>query len=340
MRDWDEVSKELVASGLVSKEQILNGKIGRKYKSCFALTHELNLYNQYLYPCCIPWPKKPYVLIDSNDCEKAIENYLSLRSSVMEQFNRTGACDDYCNACPFLLEQHWLGAGKIKRITLSGTGFCQFRCAYCKVWHRADEPKSDFPLLIKALKNKKLIDENLSITLAQGEIAVHPQRDAIIEACGKYLTKIFTNAGIYNDKIEGFLKSNNNSSLLVSMDAGTKETFAKIKGRNSYDRVCRNLKRYAQAGGKIELKYILLPGINDNTEDVDGFINLCHEINAMSVILSNETSNFANTWNSPLPFSSIDIARYINENALNQGFAVSLIFFNQADIARIQHRDL
>jgi adenine C2-methylase RlmN of 23S rRNA A2503 and tRNA A37 len=32
--------------------------------------------------------------------------------------------------------------------------------------------------------------------------------------------------------------------------------------------------RYSSSG-KVTLKYIMLPGINDNEEDIDGFIALC-----------------------------------------------------------------
>ena len=78
--------------------------------------------------------------------------------------------------------------------------------------------------------------------------------------------------------------SNSNSK---GMDAGTLETFYKIKGVDCYGRVCDNLRKYAtQTDNAIMLKYVFLPGINDNKIDVNGFFELATELNIANVLIS------------------------------------------------------
>jgi hypothetical protein len=78
----------------------------------------------------------------------------------------------------------------------------------------------------------------------------------------------------------------------VSLDAGTRETFAKIKGLDLFDKVCDNLVRYSSKG-PVRLKYIILPGLNDNEADIDGFVALCVRLKATAVDVTRELSDMA-----------------------------------------------
>ena len=65
-----------------------------------------------------------------------------------------------------------------------------------------------------------------------------------------------------------------------SLDAGTEETFEKIKRKkNAFHRVLDNVERYQKAdafgGASIIPKYSIVKGINDNEKDFDGFIEIC-----------------------------------------------------------------
>lgn len=65
--------------------------------------------------------------------------------------------------------------------------------------------------------------------------------------------------------------------IYCSVDAGTVETFRKVKGVDGFDRVCENLREYAKHGPVI-LKYILLDGINHTDQDLKGFFKLADEV--------------------------------------------------------------
>ena len=99
-------------------------------------------------------------------------------------------------------------------------------------------------------------------------MTVHPHRNELLALFPCYQTTLFTNAGVYNEKIAA-LMSDGLLSLVTSMDSGTRKTFAKVKNVDCYEQTCENLIRYAETGGCIILKYIMLTGVNDDAADAD-----------------------------------------------------------------------
>jgi adenine C2-methylase RlmN of 23S rRNA A2503 and tRNA A37 len=79
--------------------------------------------------------------------------------------------------------------------------------------------------------------------------------------------------------------SREGSSLFVSIDAGTESTFYRVKGRDCYNEVFENLRRYSKFG-RIDMKYILIEGVNDDRKDLDGFLELCKSVDAASAHIS------------------------------------------------------
>jgi adenine C2-methylase RlmN of 23S rRNA A2503 and tRNA A37 len=51
--------------------------------------------------------------------------------------------------------------------------------------------------------------------------------------------------------------------------------------------VCENLSRYSEHGF-VEPKYVILPGINDNDDDMNGFVDLCVRVEAKSVAIAKD----------------------------------------------------
>ena len=96
---------------------------------------------------------------------------------------------------------------------------------------------------------------------------------------------------IYDKSIAEIL-AGNRGYLVVSVDAGTRETFYKVKGVDAFDRVCDTLRRYSDKSEKaIYLKYIFLPGVNDNKAEVDSFFALATDVKAARVIISSDKPN-------------------------------------------------
>ena len=64
----------------------------------------------------------------------------------------------------------------------------------------------------------------------------------------------------------------------ISIDAGTRETYKKIKTVDKFDELVENLKKYVQLPILLRLKYILVRGVNDTKEEIECYINLMREL--------------------------------------------------------------
>ena len=213
-----------------------------------------------------------------------------------------------CDGCEYLKPGWYPAKQRLTALQVSDSNehsYCNFNCTYCFV-HAKNKPPREIPpeedeqLRVLRYVSENLPGQTLDLQFSTGELTVHPHREEILAHFARYQTMLFTNAGIYNEKIAS-LMAEGKLSIVVSMDSGTAETFCKIKGVDLYNRVCENLKQYAATGGCVTLKYIMLPGINDNTADADGFLDLALALGAV-VQLSNDTR----TRCAPLPARARD----------------------------------
>jgi hypothetical protein len=94
----------------------------------------------------------------------------------------------------------------------------------------------------------------------------------------------------------------------VSVDAGTRETYASYKGADVYDRVVENILRYRESG-PIKLKYIAA-GCNISDADIDGFVDLARRAKPISVMV---TPEYGESWSKQYDTNAVgQIARLIN----------------------------
>ena len=176
-------------------------------------------------------------------------------------------------------------------INYSEGGICNYKCCYCRSKAKRAEGFFDADIgfydLFFIMKKKGLLSSELNLDYAPGESTLHHDRLRTYELFNSIESvQVFTNASIYDEVLSRYIE-NDRCVLLVSVDAGTRETYHKVKGSDLYDKVQENLRKYsALRPGIVQLKYIFLPGINDNDADVDGFIELCHQINPGIVFLS------------------------------------------------------
>lgn len=187
-----------------------------------------------------------------------------------------------CDGCVILKEKLWPRKTELKSLSLYG-GFkgerCNFHCCYCDAKENLKKANEEGITMVDAINTfLKINNKDLLIALSAGEITVSPYKDDIfsILRANKIKTSIFSNGLIYDDSIYISLRDYN-GSLNISLDAGTQETFYKIKGSIYYQKVIDNISKYSESNGKIELKYIFLEGINDNINDVNGFLAICEK---------------------------------------------------------------
>jgi molybdenum cofactor biosynthesis enzyme MoaA len=170
----------------------------------------------------------------------------------------------------------------INSITLSpglpGGDICNFKCVYCTSFGTSSDSEDNVYGIIQQIGE---LPGFRSLVYNCGEITISPYKHEILQywKIKKWKGEISTNAAVYMEEI-GDLLCDRLITLNVSLDSGSAETFAKIKGVNCFEKVTKNLEKYAVAGGKIQLKYVVIGGINDNKIDVDGFVTFAERINA------------------------------------------------------------
>ena len=78
-------------------------------------------------------------------------------------------------------------------------------------------------------------------------------------------------------------------SVVISLDSGFKNTYFRIKRNDKFDTVLDNIKKYIQASkDNVIIKYIIVPGYNDNLKEIDKFFELMHSIGVNTVALDLE----------------------------------------------------
>ena len=161
---------------------------------------------------------------------------------------------------------------------------CNLRCIYCFYskdgFQRFKTFDENFPIIASnvadCLRNKDLFARNFYFAVSPGEITINPLKEVYYKATEGYPTRFKTNATVFDEYIAKKL-TDGKSDVYVSIDAGTNDTYAKIKGGDLFERVRANLKKYSESGNVV-LKYILVYGVNDNSKDYEGIINLCREL--------------------------------------------------------------
>lgn len=165
---------------------------------------------------------------------------------------------------------------------------CNARCVYCDLTKSAcDSTYLDGLDVIKILEGfAPYFGANSFLCYIPAEITVSPLRTQIYNFMSEHhwnFAVIKTNGIKYDSQLAQFCS--HETKINVSLDSGTKETYAKVKGVNAFDTVIENLRKYKAEGAGIELKYILLEDLNDDEKDMDGFLSLAKEL-ADKVILT------------------------------------------------------
>ena len=105
---------------------------------------------------------------------------------------------------------------------------------------------------------------------------------------------VFSNIINYSEAIEKGIKDGV-IILTVSIDAGTKDIHQIIKGVNSYDDVYNNLTRYnsyKKFPNQVISKYVIVPGYNDDANEISLWIDKSKQIGINKLILNADNRIF------------------------------------------------
>lgn len=252
-----------------------------KYVSCKFLEQGMICFSKGVRHCCgeLPVDVDNLEIYDYDetfyeDIDKFISRFINRKKEIIS-LNRAGE-KTICTGCLYLKEGYWDIEKKITNINFSFDSLCNFKCQYCytvrnKKYKVDDDEK--VRKVIDKIMNSAYINSDTKVTYASGEITIQKDVNRIIELIKDNDISFFSNATNYIEEIHKLIKRPNNS-MIVSVDSGTRETFENIKGLNLFDRVWKNIARYASDGGNVIVKYIITDA-NSNKEDINGFIDRC-----------------------------------------------------------------
>lgn len=217
----------------------------------------------------------------------------------MKEMHKKGEYIASCKDCIYLQERDWDEENYINHFTLNHWTKCNCNCIYCYTKDKKKEFNSykEYPIypVFKDMFKKGVIKHTDSscIIFGGGEPTILKDFDKLIDLFIKEGCKNIriNSSGIkYSKSIEKGLKLGV-ISLVISPDAGCRETYEKIKEVKAYNKVWDNIKKYAKAQckpGLLKVKFILFPGINDNYEEIDKFFDMVLKSGAKAVSLSVE----------------------------------------------------
>lgn len=274
------------------------------YKSCQWVNRGIEFRTDSLRLCCYAYlqgreTEHQTIIYEDFDGKNIDWEKIFAIKQKYKEMHKKGEYLDACKDCIYLFEKDWDEEDYINHFTFNHWTKCNCNCTYCYTYDdkKAFNSYKEYSLypIIKDMFKKDIIkhtDESC-IIFGGGEPTILHEFDKLIDL---FLEKGCKNIRInssgikYSKSIEKGLKQGA-ISLVISTDAGTKQTYEKIKQVKTYNKVWDNIRRYAKAAGDtnlLKVKYILYPPVNNNYEEIDKWFDEVIKNGVKAVSLSVE----------------------------------------------------
>lgn len=195
-----------------------------------------------------------------------------------------------CEGCYRLAEYNFIGDRKISNFHFSHSRLCNARCIYCSEEYSSYSRNYDTYPIIKDLIEKGYYKAGGEATFQGGEPTLMYHFDELIHLFVENgtIVRVHTSGIRYSETVEEALKQDK-GTVVISLDSGCSDTYKKIKQVDSFNKVCETIQKYAKANpDNIIIKYILVPGVNDNIKEIDKFFKLMKNFGIKTVALDME----------------------------------------------------
>ncbi len=250
--------------------------------------------------CCIPHSgNKGYVPIcDYTGGKFPVEKLKEARRKLIEQNNSDG--DSPCKGCHFLERRDWDAERKsdalLEAVYVSHYSICNLRCRYCYVYlYEGTLIDVGYELLpvIREMIDDGLLMDGAYIEWGGGEPTIlkdFPAVQRLLVERG-YPQQVSTSGVRFSQELEDGVRAGTIRAV-TSIDAGTRETYKKVKGRDKFDVVFENVARYAKTGGDMTVKYILRADNSDPT-NLKRFAEKCAEAGVKKIVITPDQEEVA-----------------------------------------------
>ena len=224
-----------------------------------------------------------------------------------------------CENCYHLSEYNFSNERKISQFHFSHCRVCNAKCIYCSDEYSGGNLNYNTYPVILDLIEKGFYKPGGEATFQGGEPTLMQNFDELINLFieNGTIARVHTSAIKYSSTLEDALRKNM-ASVVISIDSACRQTYKKIKQVDAFDIVCENIKKYMQASTNniqnLILKYIIIPGVNDNVKEIDKFFNLLNNLNINTIAVDIEVQ-YARKYNnndvSPHIFLLYDYFQYL-----------------------------
>lgn len=251
-----------------------------EYISCNIIEHGFDAQFDSINLCCriSKDNDERHVLISNYKGKKIDWSDFFKKTNELRNIQKSGGTIPSCAGCIYLEKRDWGNERYINTININNWIKCNANCIYCNRSEFNGIKEYNIYPIIKDLVEKNLLRNPADITIAGGEPTITRDFDKTLKILIKHNispVRVLTNAIKYSKYIEKGLYLGL-VNILVSTDSGTAETYRKIKTVNKHKDVWKNIKKYAEkqkTDSLVKTKYILIPGINDNQEELFEFVN-------------------------------------------------------------------
>lgn len=268
----------------------------KKVLSCYALEIKTLaiLSHNNISPCCFSTSGKLPSLYHGDNLFKQLDKDFYI-DKYIDFFRDTQNKKNECNNCELLLETEFkmikYDDFKLGSYNLAVFQGCNVKCVYCSLKNEHEISSADIVSVVKKMIDQNVICSTTEVQLAFGEPTIHKYFDEILNIClnADANTNIYSSGILYSKAV--FIALNSDKAKInISVDSGTSEMYKKVKRVDGFGTVWKNIKKYCETNGNVEVKYIVF-SYNSSKEELDGFIEKCIEANVKSVIVSPETNS-------------------------------------------------
>ena len=267
-----------------------------KYKSCKYIQSGIAFRHDAVSLCNKLCGTKRYEKFNIPYTDNFYEKFISIREEAIENCKIGILPHEGCLSCPYVEEKEWGEDIRFKEIEITHWVHCNCGCCYCAmlpvtkgkiVWYKQNSPFVKLFPIIKRLMKEHRIHPNAFFSVTGGELTMLKEFPDIMKFLLKQKDSSYgfclqTNGIKYEKLLSKAILKDRRTSIVISIDAGSREMFKLMKRKDNYNDVLKNLKRYLKDvknyQDRVVAKYIIVPNVNDNKEEIDKWIKTCKEI--------------------------------------------------------------
>lgn len=269
---------DLIFNQNLPSNKIINFQEVEMCKTCRFFVHNWIIKNRSFYCCCMK--DNPVFPHDMTDPKSGVEYLDDLRNKMIDGVY---PLPPKCLNCFHNTDSYIYTSRKMNSFNFSFEGWCNYKCEYCSA-NRPELKNYNAGFVLEEylieMEKRSMLNEIFSVLYAVGEPTLNEKRFSLYDYCGKrkYFLDVFSNCSVFDSSLFDLAHK---SPVIIrkSFDAGTPETYAKIKGVNCYNKMIDNVRHYLEAPYlALNPKYLFVPGINDNENDINGFVEMCEQM--------------------------------------------------------------